>query len=97
MALSNVFREPRRELIEQAIGTIALSGAIAADAAIGYATARWLGATPEDGSIVIATLGLAAIGPMVVYVFLLVCHQVGEDICAKLARAGFDPRPRRRC
>lgn len=90
MALSNIFREPRREIIEQAAG--------AALFVVWIGTAHWLvrllGATSTVdlvGGTVVMSMALVLLIPLV---FMI--HAAGEFVCGALARMGVDPRPRQR-
>lgn len=94
MALSNLTKEPRREVIEQSLGIAAFAFYIWAD----YAFIRWLGAVKTGDLVFGMLLGFVSI-PMVgllLFMMLLLAHAVGEGVCALCARAGFDPRPTRR-
>jgi hypothetical protein len=99
MALSNIFREPRREITESMVGitvfglivavpvTIAWKGAnawVAADPHAPFAEALLLVILGEAGAA-IATVGLA-----------MMTHAIGERIYNALAQRGLELRPRRR-
>ena len=103
MALSNIFREPRREITEQVFGTAAVGIPIAfVWWASGQVPDGWYDATSTLGYIAergLTMLGIAvagAIGLIIVVGLALLTHSVGEDICNALARRGADPRPRQR-
>ena len=92
MALSNIFREPRREITEQVIGVIAVAIFLWGD----YVFASWM---PHDGHVwppIWAGMLLWPLCLAIGLVGLSGLHLVGEGVCALMARAGFDPRPKRR-
>lgn len=94
MALSNIFREPRREITEQVIGSVVVSGLVIAD----YKFARWfeiatipVGACPWPVGMVLGVVaGIAVLG------VVLAAHGLGDAICNRLAEAGMELRPRTR-
>jgi len=95
MALTNIFREPRREITESVIG-ITIIGAL------GYADlkfARWLQEVSGPGyNEVPWPLGMM-VGLLVaaVFIFLLfLTHEVGDSICDALAERGLELRPKNR-
>lgn len=95
MALSNILREPRRELIEQGIGTAAVLGFVAVDFAIIALISALNDDWPHGGLWVFAFVIIAAaIGAL--FLIFIVIHAVGEAICNSLTRRGFDPRPANR-
>lgn len=91
MALSNMKNEPRREIIEHAVGIIAIAAFLVAD----YALVRWIGAQ-DTATIAVGMFIGAAMFPLVVMVLTVGVHAVGELVCAVLGALGFDPRPKRR-
>ena len=100
MALSNIFREPRREITESCLGIILLGGYIAADAAFGVWLQNRCGFERfSDGSVwhhVPWGLGmLIGIGITVAFVaVLLITHEIGEGVCDALAERGVELRPK---
>ena len=101
MALSNIFREPRREITEQVFGTAAVGIPIAfVWWASGQAPAGFYGAGAagyaERGLMMLAIMLAGVVGLFAVVGLSLFVHSVGEDICGALARHGADPRPRQR-
>ena len=106
MALSNFRREPRREITEQIVGTLAF--AIVFGGAYYCADKFWFGPQYDAGVLGIAEHFLTALlfvagafmaGIIVFFLGLFVSHgihQIGEGTCGLLARVGLDPRPRRR-
>jgi hypothetical protein len=104
MALSNIAREPRREIIEQAFGTL-LFGGVAwlvywlsgwvfgpswydATSKLGYAAERAF-------TIFLMTFGAFLFSLLLIAVVFL-AHYLGEGVCGLLTAAGFDPRPKQR-
>ena len=104
MALSNIGREPRRELTEQAIGILAFL----VWAYITYKIAHPLAVSAHiDGKGNVHTfgtifltfifgLGIGVLVPMVLGVALYAMHEIGEIVCGWMTALGFDPRPKRR-
>ena len=97
MALSNIFREPKRELIEQAFGFAVVAGVIVCDVVIASLLMRW-----ADGVVVIRSpdfaLFIVVAIPLMIAVVLLAdwMHQIGEAVCGYMAQHGRDPRPKNR-
>lgn len=98
MALSNIFREPRRELIEQTFGFGGLLGLLVIDLLIATALCRVI-----DGTIHVAVsefclvaLFLAPAVMFVVFLASIAMHALGETICDAMANRGYDPRPKNR-
>ncbi len=98
MALSNILREPRREITESLIGLAVLGVPIGADVAF----ALWLQSVDEHLAFTYAMfLGLVtlAIGSLVVGVLTFIAfgvHAVGEAICDELEQHGIHLRPKTR-
>jgi uncharacterized membrane protein (DUF485 family) len=98
MALSNMLREPRRELTEQAVGMVVLALALVPD----YYAAVWLQAHDTSKDFVpvaiwmIAAALIVGVGVFVLGLVMYVIHQMGEGICDALARRGLELRPRER-
>lgn len=96
MALSNIGKEPRREITESVIGIGVVVGYIFAD----YFVVSWLmsGAQNHTDQVVGTVLGM--LGGIVLVpisiLFLLATHALGDGICNWFAALGADPRPRRR-
>jgi hypothetical protein len=102
MALSNIFREPRREITETVVGMALVTVPIAADyfAALGLQKLSggwnefpwpWGMVFVPFGVIIVATVG-AAVG----LGFPLVVHAIGEIACEALEERGIHLRPRNR-
>jgi hypothetical protein len=93
MALSNIFREPRREITEQVIGTISIILFVAAD----YGILEWLGGWHHNYGLLVLSMLLIGCGMILIPVVVFGgCHVIGELVCAGLDAAGLDPRPRNR-
>jgi hypothetical protein len=99
MALSNIFREPRREITESAVGITVFAAVVAIPATIAWYTANSMIA--YDPSLdLLSALFLAVlielVGVFVVSVLALLTHAIGEAICDALADRGVELRPTRR-
>lgn len=102
MALSNIFREPRREITESIAGVAVFSI---------FAIPLWFFAVwfqidiinrpnPNLGDIVMGrVLGFlfGAVGYGVIFCLLMLTHEIGEGVCNALARRGIELRPKDRC
>lgn len=88
MALSNIFREPRREITETVVGVTLAAPLIWADykAAVWF---EWFTGGSHDGSVAFA-IGLFLISGAAV-----VIHTAGDIICDELEAHGIRLRPRR--
>ena len=94
MALSNVLREPRRELIEQGLGVLVIAGFIGLDYFGALQIYRLIdGANSGDFAF---ALFLATLAIPIGFLSLLVIHLIGEIICDLMADRGYDPRPTNR-
>jgi hypothetical protein len=95
MALSNMMREPRREITETLVGIAAVAAVIGGD----YLFASWLcqdvprAEYPAD-VIMTMVLGIAAL--MTGLAILNIIHAIGENVCASLDRNGIQLRPKQR-
>lgn len=101
MALSNIFREPRREITEQVIGVGVVGVALVVWAISGNAVGEWLLAndrSPVTDRVPFLLLGwlVALVGIVVALFVFSLAHAIGEGICDALSRRGLDPRPKRR-
>ena len=91
MALSNLKNEPRREIIEQAAGVLAIVCFLFGN----YAFVKWMGAEkPVD--IVCGMIITAMVVPFAVMFLTFGIHVIGEAVCGVLAGLGLDPRPSQR-
>lgn len=100
MALSNILREPRREITESAVGMgaaiVVVGGFLVAD----YFFALWFvscfQSTPaRKADIALAMLAGVPIG-LVCFMAVLLTYTIGESICNALQRNGIHLRPRNR-
>jgi hypothetical protein len=94
MALSNILREPRREITETLFGMGALAIPILADVYFAVWFHKFTGpnnACPIPVGMIIGILFFAFTG-----ILLLISHVFGEWICDSLADRGLDPRPKQR-
>jgi hypothetical protein len=104
MALSNVFREPRRELTESAVGiaiTVAVLGPVLGlDYLFGLWFYEFMGGAKAgpvgEGVLFGMLIGAVVIlvGGLVIFLGLLVTHAIGEGVCNALQRRGVHLRPR---
>ena len=100
MALSNIFREPRREITESAVGLTIVGGVAYADYRFGvwfeHATTG-LGslACPCALGMLIGPLG-AVLAALMSFLILVATHELGDAICNILARRGLELRPKQR-
>lgn len=103
MALSNIFREPRREITESAVGLAISIPAVWMD----YEAAVWFQALTTNNQpgnepcpwplgmlAVIPVLAICAGG--IAFGFLAVTHALGDAVCIALERRGLYLRPRQR-
>jgi hypothetical protein len=94
MALSNIFREPRREITESAVGI----GIVVLFLFLDSYFASWmqgLTVTSPGGRVPIGVCYLAGLlALIVVALFLGFTHFVGEEICDALAKRGLELRPK---
>ncbi len=102
MALSNIFREPRREITESVVGMIVVAALIFADYRFGMWLQNYLnahsGLSPGcwNGFFIVGMIfGVFAIFAACQVLFIFP-HWVGEVACDLLANLGADPRPKRR-
>lgn len=98
MALSNLRREPRRELIEQGFGALVVIAWVIADYLFIPWSGHLLGIKKADDMVGWAILGsiLFAVAPFIFMFLLLAMHGLGEMVCGTLRSLGWDPRPRQR-
>ena len=98
MALSNIFREPRREITESLVGILPL---------IAFIWTSWyltdwiwppeMRANSVDRAFAFGvTMIILLVGVLILWVLLIVTHAIGETICDSLARRGLELRPKNR-
>jgi hypothetical protein len=97
MALSNIFREPRREITETGVGVLIFLPVAWLDYTIA-ARLHSLPAHTDEPFIVpvIIAFFIILLGAIALLVLALGIHAVGEDICNSLEARGVHLRPRRR-
>ena len=94
MALTNIFREPRREITESLFGILLVGGYLWLD----FLFARCVvdeNSHDYAGDVVFCMFG-GFLGTIALIGLIFFTHFVGEEICGAMRRAGFDPRPRNR-
>ncbi|HWY35705.1 MAG TPA: hypothetical protein VNX68_13755 [Nitrosopumilaceae archaeon] len=92
MALSNTFKEPRREIIETIVGLIIFIPFAIIDYKITWWLLMWDPGDYNFGGALVASTGLLC---LVILLFVII-HAIGDVICTKLEQAGFQIRPRQR-
>jgi hypothetical protein len=97
MALSNIFREPRRELIEQGVGLVGFTGLVLCDQAAAAIMCLVVDGTTsvEAAEWAVASAMAIPLGFMIVGVMVLM-HAAGEALCNSLQSRGVHLRPRQR-
>lgn len=101
MALSNILREPRREITESIVGVALVALVMWAD----YAFAIWLqdgtnavtngAGVPWPAGMLIGAI-LAIVVPLLMVILLFFTHALGDGVCNALQAAGVHLRPRQR-
>jgi len=92
MSLSNIFREPRREITESAIGLAIFGLALWGDYELGVSYHEAAGGSVGEGM-----LGGAILAAFVIIATTIVAyttHALGEWICNRVEDAGIHLRPR---
>lgn len=98
MALSNIFREPRREITESVVGLVPFVGFIALDVFL----TRWIcrADTHRDWGQIMGIFFVIVVGTLMalfgLVLLALFTHFIGEEICGFLARHGLELRPKNR-
>jgi len=102
MALSNIFREPQREITETILGAIVLAAPMAGLGFASYYLADIISETdniPFFGALLLSIpftiISTTMLVGIVIAIFLAL-HKVGEDACDALERRGLHLRPRER-
>lgn len=100
MALSNIFQEPRREIIETVVGIVPVGAFFVTVVASAYWFKYYTGwsAQNEPHFIFALIVGVvAAIFSWVIVGFsLIVAHSIGEGICDEFEARGIHLRPKNR-
>jgi hypothetical protein len=99
MALSNIFREPRREITESAIGITVFVLIVMGPLAIAWHVASEAVAADHNLPFLLPFIA-TIIGELVVAVMVfglsLLTHAIGERVCNGLAERGLELRPKQR-
>lgn len=95
MALTNIFREPRREITESAVGLVVFGLLSWGD----YVFAQWFQAVTGDEHGHDACpwqLGMVfgVFFAFIAFLLLVLSHYAGEVICGSLAKRGLELRPK---
>lgn len=99
MALSNIFREPRREITETLIGMTLFGGFLILDHLFANWFYAYMVSNPSDCPLAVCYFVLPfglLVTSVILYVMAKLIHWVGEEVCDWLDDYGFDPRPKRR-
>ena len=97
MALSNILKEPRREITEQLVGTLVIFALPVADAIFAHYAPRPSDYTFWDMMGTGLCLGIIlALGAAAVTIVAKIVHAIGEETCNALEAYGVHLRPRRR-
>lgn len=96
MALSNIIREPRREITESVVGLTMFGGVVGLD----YYFALWfsdaMAATSMGSCPVFLGMMLGLMGGILIVFLAFITHALGDGICNALERNGIQLRPRNR-
>lgn len=101
MALSNILREPRREITEQAVGSVVVIGFLALIPIAGLVMSLICDGTTEVSwsefalCCLLGSFGFT-LGFVLIAVLVVVAHEIGEYVCAALDRRGIYLRPTQR-
>lgn len=98
MALSNILKEPRREITESGLGILFIGGLAYLDFLFGRYLHN-LASHPDDMPIPVGMIvGVAGIAGFIIGVMgiLYFTHFVGEQLCGWLAKRGLEIRPKTR-
>lgn len=95
MALSNIFREPRREITEQLVGIAALAMFLYFD----WHFAVWLKTVSggeQNGCPLVLGLACGAFAIALLIILWHLVHAFGESVCDFLKNRGLELRPKTR-
>lgn len=95
MALSNILKEPRREITETVFGAAPVGIFVVAD----YWFASWLcrgSSTYGYGRDMFVCLVLGVVVTVAFCLGIIAIHAIGDGICNILGKNGMDPRPTKR-
>ena len=99
MALSNIFKEPRREITETIVGVLTIGIVGPTILIIDYYYAKWLAdhmPHPEPADVVFCMIFVGPASLFLLVMSLVFIHAIGETICDKLQRRGIELRPKQR-
>lgn len=104
MALSNIFNEPRREIIETVVGVTVLAAPVVVFLYLDYQFALWLQEQTASGAssgmpIPMGMVSGAILGALLTLLSGLaavIVHAAGEGFCNAMQRRGVHLRPRTR-
>lgn len=100
MALSNMRKEPRREITETLVGFGWVAGMIGLDYAVGLGFRQFDSSLSIMESMFVGFLALTGVSALIALIlggFLLtVIHEIGDAVCGFLERRGVQMRPRQR-
>jgi hypothetical protein len=96
MALSNILKEPRREITESAIGTAILVAGVYVDYKVVMWCLRDYHKDDRYAAIGFFMVVAPALMGAALFVALALPHAIGEGICNALERNGIRLRPLRR-
>lgn len=94
MALSNIFREPRREITESVVGIVSFVGVVGGILYANYLVVTALGAT-KTVDLVFGSFFMIFVD-MALIALLFLTHAIGDGICNVLQDRGIHLRPRNR-
>lgn len=97
MALSNILREPRREVTETVVGLVPVSIWLAIVYFI--ACALYTTDNPKNDPFILDllfSLIITSVGSVLPIGAVFLTHAIGENICNKLQQAGIHLRPKKR-
>lgn len=95
MALSNMLREPRREITESAVGILTLGAILVPVIGLDYLIAVALHLVPLPIGMLFGIL-IEMGGFMLIFSLLQLTHAIGDGVCTALENRGVQMRPRQR-
>lgn len=98
MALSNILREPTREIIETALEIAVCIVPICLFIYGDYLFAPWFYRVTggDTGCLIIDAIIVWPILVFTCVVLMVIIHNIGENVCSSMKDRGHDPRPIRR-
>lgn len=100
MALSNMLREPRREITETVVGLLTIIATVTPLGWLDWRVSAWATASsPPNEAFIDFVFWLVLIVPVssvAAFGVLILIHAVGEGVCNAFQLHGIDLRPRRR-